>query len=388
MSCSIGKRATTCTSGSSSRAYNGSALTNTTGGSCTNLVSGHSATFSGHKGTITNVGSVANTFGSVAIKNSGGADISGNYTIATANGTLTVTKANATCPKFVGYEGNYDGDDHSIIPTSGAGGGTIQFSSDNSNWSATNPSRTNGGTQTTYVRVVGDSNHNTVSCGSATITIKNVTVTTTFNPNGATLTSQSCSTTTSGVVKCSCSIGNSSGCVVTSPAIIAPSNSPTVVGFGTSAGSHSNSWSPKTQKTIYYNTGDHSYYAQTKHEASYKGSFNGTTEPGVSSISTPNEVTCSVTTTWNNATPATSCPIKSPTITPTTGNNVNGSPAGWYNNSGTRITDSGGTITLSSNQTFTARANITASGVTYSDTYSIGCSTVQCAIDKINTLLK
>jgi len=383
----INARATTCTSGSSSRAYNGSALTNTTGGSCTNLVSGHSATFSGHKGTITNVGSVANTFGSVAIKNSGGADISGNYTIATANGTLTVTKANATCPKFVGYEGNYDGDDHSIIPTSGAGGGTIQFSSDNSNWSATNPSRTNGGTQTTYVRVVGDSNHNTVSCGSATITIKNVTVTTTFNPNGATLTSQSCSTT-SGVVKCSCSIGNSSGCVVTSPAITAPSNSPTVVGFGTSAGSHSNSWSPKTQKTIYYNTGDHSYYAQTKHEASYKGSFNGTTEPGVSSISTPNEVTCSVTTTWNNATPATSCPIKSPTITPTTGNNVNGSPAGWYNSSGTRITDSGGTITLSSNQTFTARANITASGVTYSDTYSIGCSTVQCAIDKINTLLK
>ena len=393
LSCSIGKRATTCTSGSSSRAYNGSALTNTTGGSCTNLVSGHSATFSGHKGTITNVGSVANTFGSVAIKNSGGADISGNYSITKANGTLTVTKANATCPTTTAYSGNFNNAGHSI-GVSGGSGGTIQYSTDNSNWSATNPSRTNGGTQTTYVRVVGDSNHNTVSCGSATITIKNVTVTTTFNPNGAILTSQSqsnpssCSTTTSGVVKCSCSIGNSSGCVVTSPAITAPSNSPTVVGFGSSTDSHSNSWSQKSQKTIYYNTGDHSYYAQTKHEASYKGSFNGTSEPGVSSISTPDEVTCSVTTTWNNATPATSCPIKSPTITPTTGNNVNGSPAGWYNNSGTRITDSGGTITLSSNQTFTARANITASGVTYSDTYSIGCSTVQCAIDKINTLLK
>ena len=392
LSCSIGKRATTCTSGSSSRGYNGSALTNTTGGSCTNLVSGHSATFSGHKGTITNVGSVANTFGSVVIK-SGTTDVSGNYSITKANGTLTVNKVNATCPTTTAYSGNFNNAGHSI-GVSGGSGGTIQYSTDNSNWSATNPSRTNGGTQTTYVRVVGDSNHNTVSCGSATITIKNVTVTTTFNPNGAILTSQSqsnpssCSTTTSGVVKCSCSIGNSSGCVVTSPAITAPSNSPTVVGFGSSTDSHSNSWSQKSQKTIYYNTGDHSYYAQTKHEASYKGSFNGTSEPGVSSISTPDEVTCSVTTTWNNATPATSCPIKSPTITPTTGNNVNGSPAGWYNNSGTRITDSGGTITLSSNQTFTARANITASGVTYSDTYSIGCSTVQCAIDKINTLLK
>ena len=387
----VNARATTCTSGSSSRGYNGSALTNITGGSCTNLVSGHSATFSGHKGTITNVGSVANTFGSVVIK-SGTTDVSGNYSITKANGTLTVNKVNATCPTTTAYSGNFNNAGHSI-GVSGGSGGTIQYSTDNSNWSTTNPSRTVSGSQTTYVRVVGDSNHNTITCTARTITINAVTVTTTFNPNGATLTSQSQSnpsscSTTSGVVKCSCSIGNSSGCGVTSPAITAPSNSPTVVGFGTSAGSHSNSWSPKTQKTIYYNTGDHSYYAQTKHEASYKGSFNGTTEPGVSSISTPNEVTCSVTTTWNNATPATSCPIKSPTITPTTGNNVNGSPAGWYNNSGTRITDSGGTITLSSNQTFTARANITASGVTYSDTYSIGCSTVQCAIDKINTLLK
>lgn len=387
----VNARATTCTSGSSSRGYNGSALTNTTGGSCTNLVSGHSATFSGHKGTITNVGSVANTFGSVVIK-SGTTDVSGNYSITKANGTLTVNKVNATCPTTTAYSGNFNNAGHSI-GVSGGSGGTIQYSTDNSNWSTTNPSRTVSGSQTTYVRVVGDSNHNTITCTARTITINAVTVTTTFNPNGATLTSQSQSnpsscSTTSGVVKCSCSIGNSSGCGVTSPAITAPSNSPTVVGFGTSAGSHSNSWSPKTQKTVYYNTGDHSYYAQTKHEASYKGSFNGTTEPGVSSISTPNEVTCSVTTTWNNATPATSCPIKSPTITPTTGNNVNGSPAGWYNSSGTRITDSGGTITLSSNQTFTARANITASGVTYSDTYSIGCSTVQCAIDKINTLLK
>ncbi len=387
----VNARATTCTSGSSSRGYNGSALTNITGGSCTNLVSGHSATFSGHKGTITNVGSVANTFGSVVIK-SGTTDVSGNYSITKANGTLTVNKVNATCPTTTAYSGNFNNAGHSI-GVSGGSGGTIQYSTDNSNWSTTNPSRTVSGSQTTYVRVVGDSNHNTITCTARTITINAVTVTTTFNPNGATLTSQSQSnpsscSTTSGVVKCSCSIGNSSGCGVTSPAITAPSNSPTVVGFGTSAGSHSNSWSQKTQKTIYYNTGDHSYYAQTKHEASYKGSFNGTTEPGVSSISTPNEVTCSVTTTWNNATPATSCPIKSPTITPTTGNNVNGSPAGWYNSSGTRITDSGGTITLSSNQTFTARANITASGVTYSDTYSIGCSTVQCAIDKINTLLK
>ena len=386
----VNARATTCTSGSSSRGYNGSALTNTTGGSCTNLVSGHSATFSGHKGTITNVGSVANTFGSVVIK-SGTTDVSGNYSITKANGTLTVSKVNATCPTTTAYSGNFNNAAHSI-GVSGGSGGTIQYSSDNSSWSTTNPSRTVSGSQTTYVRIVGDSNHNTVTCTARTITINAVTVTTTFNPNGATLTSQSQSnpsscSTTSGVVKCSCSIGNSSGCVVTSPAITAPSNSPTVVGFGSSTDSHSNSWSQKSQKTIYYNTGDHPYYAQTKHEASYKGSFTGKTEPGVSLI-TPEEVTCSVTTTWNNATPSKSCTITSPTITPTTGNNVTNAPAGWYNSSGTRITGSGGSITLSSNQTFTARVNITASGVTYTDTYSMGCSTVQCAIDKISTFLK
>ena len=387
----VNARPTTCTSGSSSRAYNGSALTNTTGGSCTNLVSGHSATFSGHTGTITNVGSVANTFGSVVIK-SGTTDVSGNYSITKANGTLTVTKANATCPTTTAYSGNFNNAAHSIS-ISGGSGGTIQYSSDNSSWSTTNPSRTSAGTQTTYVRVVGDSNHNTVSCTSRTITIKNVTVTTTFNPNGATLTAQTQSapsggvaatcSNSNGIVTCTCSIGNSSGCGVTSPAITAPSNSPTVVGFGTSADSHSNSWSPKTQKTIYYNTGDHSYYAQTKHTASFTGTFTGTSEPGISSISSTS-VSCSVTTTWNNATPSTTCSITSPTITATTGN----SAAGWYNSSGTKVASSGGKITLGSNQTFTARANITASGVTYTDTYSIGCSTVQCAIDKISTFLK
>lgn len=355
------------------------------------MVSGHSATFSGHKGTITNVGSVANTFGSVVIK-SGTTDVSGNYSITKANGTLTVSMVDAGCPTTTAYSGNFNNAAHSI-GVSGGSGGTIQYSSDNSNWSTTNPSRTVSGSQTTYVRVVGDSNHNTVTCTSRTITINPVTVKAIFSPNGATLTAQtqsassggvasSCSTS-SGVVTCSCSIGNSSGCGVTSPAITAPSNSPTVVGFGTSAGSHSNSWTPKSQKTIYYNTGDATYYAQTKHTASYTGTFTGTTEPGISSISSTS-VSCSVTTTWNNATPSTTCSITSPTITATTGNTV----AGWYNSSGSKVAASGGSITLGSNQTFTAKANITAAGVTYSDTYSMGCSTVQCAIDKINTLLK
>ena len=92
LSCTIAKRATTCTSGSTEKVWDGLALTNKTGGSCTNLVSGHTATFSGHTGTITNVGSTANTFGSVSIS-SGSTNVTNNYAITKANGTLKVIRA-------------------------------------------------------------------------------------------------------------------------------------------------------------------------------------------------------------------------------------------------------------------------------------------------------
>ena len=163
----VNKRATTCTAGSSSRAYNGSALTNTTG-SCTNLVSGHTSTFT-NTGTITNVGSVTNTLSSVVIK-SGSTNVSSNYTITKANGTLTVTKAASTNPTLTAYSGTYDGASHTIT-VSGGSGGTIQYSTDNATWSTTKPTRTNVGTTTVYVRVLGDSNHNSTSSVNATITI-------------------------------------------------------------------------------------------------------------------------------------------------------------------------------------------------------------------------
>ncbi len=372
---SIGRASMTKPSTPSNKTYNGSSQPS--GISCP------SGSTTGGTTSATNVGTYSQTCTpdgnhQWSDKTTTAASIS--WSISTkAIGTTTITLSSTSF--------TYNGSSQKATVTVKDGSTTL---TEGTHYTVSYPSdTTNAGTKT--ITITGKGNYG--SSTTKTYSIGNKTVKTVFNPNGATLTAQSQSnpsscSTTSGVVKCSCSIGNSSGCVVTSPAITAPSNSPTVVGFGSSTDSHSNSWSQKSQKTIYYNTGDHSYYAQTKHEASYKGSFNGTSEPGVSSISTPNKVTCSVTTTWNNATPATSCPIKSPTITPTTGNNVNGSPAGWYNKFGTRITGSGGTITLSSDQEFTARANITASGVTYTDTYSMGCSTVQCAIDKISTFLK
>ena len=163
----IGKRATTCTTASASKDYNGTALT-ANSGTCTNLVSGHSATVSA-SGTITNAGSTANTYKSAVIKN-GTVEVTTNYSITGANGTLTVRKVSAQNPTLTAYSGTYDGQSHTIS-VSGGSGGTIQYSTDNKTWSTTKPTRTNVGTTTVYVKVVGDGNHTDTNPISSTITI-------------------------------------------------------------------------------------------------------------------------------------------------------------------------------------------------------------------------
>jgi hypothetical protein len=45
---------------------------------------------------------------------SGTTDVSSNYSITKTNGTLTVSKANATCPTLTDYNEAYDGGSHSI----------------------------------------------------------------------------------------------------------------------------------------------------------------------------------------------------------------------------------------------------------------------------------
>ena len=163
----IEPRKTTCTTASASKDYNGTALT-ANSGTCTNLVSGHSATVSA-SGTITNAGSTANTYKSAVIKN-GTAEVTTNYSITGANGTLTVIRVPATNPTLTAYSGTYDGQSHTIS-VSGGSGGTIQYSTDNKTWSTTKPTRTNVGTTTVYVKVVGDGNHTDTNSIPSTITI-------------------------------------------------------------------------------------------------------------------------------------------------------------------------------------------------------------------------
>ena len=88
-------------------------------------------------------------------------------------------KTDATNPTLTAYSGTYDGNAHTV-GVSGGSGGTIQYSTDNSNWGTTKPSRTDTGTTMVYVRIAGDTNHNNTSSISANIEISKIVLPKTF----------------------------------------------------------------------------------------------------------------------------------------------------------------------------------------------------------------
>ena len=145
LSCNITRRSVTYTSDSDSKTYDGNPLTkNTASLTSGTLVSGHSATFS-ITGTQTNVGSSANTLASVVIKNAGGTDVTSNYNITKANGTLTVTRAN-TATTGACINPTYNGSSQNL-----AGNGSYV--------TYTNNSQTDVGSTATTVTVTPDGNH-------------------------------------------------------------------------------------------------------------------------------------------------------------------------------------------------------------------------------------
>ena len=165
----VWKRTTTVTAATKSKVYDGKALTSNEC-SASNLVSGHTVTCT-NSGTITDVGSVANSVNTVKITDSNGNDVTDNYSVTKVNGKLTVTKANSTNPTLTAYEGTYDAASHTFT-MSGGSGGTINYSTNNgTTWTTTKPTRTTAGTTTVQVKIVGDKNHNDTSVISTTIKI-------------------------------------------------------------------------------------------------------------------------------------------------------------------------------------------------------------------------
>ena len=165
----VWKRTTTVTAATKNKVYDGKALTSNEC-SASNLVSGHTITCT-NNGTITDVGSVANSVNTVKITDSNGNDVTDTYSVTKVNGKLTVTKANSTNPTLTAYEGIYDATSHTFT-ISGGVGGTINYSTNNgTTWTTTKPTRTTAGTTTVQVKIVGDKNHNDTSVISTTIKI-------------------------------------------------------------------------------------------------------------------------------------------------------------------------------------------------------------------------
>ena len=143
------------------------------------------------------------------------------------------------------------------------------------------------------------------------------TITITFNKNGATSQTPSGSSANSAnTLTQSCTIPavynnatQASSCNITSPTINASSNTPTVVGYNTSASATSSSWNQNTSKAVSANA---TYYAITRKDAvtlTAKFNANG------ASLSSSSNQTCTLAATYNGKAQATSCTVTAPTIT-------------------------------------------------------------------------
>ena len=143
------------------------------------------------------------------------------------------------------------------------------------------------------------------------------TITITFNKNGSTSqTPSGGSANSANTLTQSCTIPavynnatQASSCNITSPTINASSNTPTVVGYNTSASATSSSWNQNTSKAVSANA---TYYAITRKDAvtlTAKFNANG------ASLSSSSNQTCTLAATYNGTAQATSCTVTAPTIT-------------------------------------------------------------------------
>ena len=180
------------------------------------------------------------------------------------------------------------------------------------------------------------------------------TITITFNKNNA---------SAIGATSKSCTIaatynGKAQGttCSVTSPTITAPSATPTVVGWNTSASATTSSWGANTAKSVSANA---TYYAITRKDArtiTIKYS-KGT---GINTIGATSN-SCNIAATYNGKAQASSCQVTLPTISGLTGYTV----AGWYNSSNSKVGNASAKVSVSANATYTAKANPNTRTVTF-----------------------
>ena len=237
-----------------------------------------------------------------------------------------------------------------------------------------------------------------LNMGSSNVTLYAIyrkearTITVTFNKNNSiSQTPSGGSANTDNTLTQTCTIAavynnatQATSCNVISPKITAPSNTPTVVGYNTSASATTSSWNQNTTKSI---SEDTTYYAITRKDTkTLTAIFNAN---GANLSSTSNK-TCTLDATYNGEAQETSCTVTAPTITRIgfTIIGFNTSASATSNNSNYNATNN--TITLtSSNDSLTWYA-LTSKEVTVTFTEgsyvsSIGAKSRTCTIRNSST---
>ena len=208
--------------------YNGTsrsitASTSVTSGTTIYYSSNGSSGWTTTKPTITNVGSITTYVKAV----------NSNYNDATGNATVKINKAAASGLglSVTAYSGLYDGSSHKVTASvSVTSGTTIEYSTDNTNWSTTNPTRKNVGVTTVYVRAV-NSNYNNATATSSVTNKCRITVNTTPSASVKFGTSATVTANSSGVATYDASVTGSwtitatKNSVSTSGSVTVPTNS-------------------------------------------------------------------------------------------------------------------------------------------------------------------
>jgi len=213
------------------------------------------------------------------------------------------------------------------------------------------------------------------------ITSKQITIT--FYRNGAkSITPKGGSASTATSLTQTCTIRNSvTNCSITSPTITASSNTPTVLGWNTSASSTSSAWSQNTAKTF---TDNASYYAITKKDAiTYTATFNANNATLVDTTNTDSATkdSCTIDAVYNGATQGTSCTVYSPNITgpsntPTVvgfNTSATATASAWAVNTSKTISSNVTYYAITTKAKTTLTAKFNANGATLSSASNLTC---------------
>ena len=94
-----------------------------------------------------------------------------NYKALSMSYDLTVVKGTPVVTNLTARNLTYDGTAQNLVTTGKTSGGTLEYSTNNSSWSQTVPSRTNADDYTVYYRVVGDDNYENLASTPVPVTI-------------------------------------------------------------------------------------------------------------------------------------------------------------------------------------------------------------------------